>query len=290
MALLVDLFGYLSVVLHGLTIVAQSMALGGVLFLLLLVAPARRAAGRRRRPSRATPRASPAGRRSAWCLRGARRSRCRRRCSPTPSTSRLPQALTAASALAGLVKIAAAAVLAVAAAGRRRRARRPRLLLLAGAVELAAATLTTHAAARLDDRAVLLASPPCTSSARPSGSAASPASSPPSRRVHDGASWRLIGARFSRMSMAGVACILVSAAVLAVFLYRRVGRRVRHRLWRHGRRQDGHVRRPAAARASAISCSSSGCAATRPRRCCACAASPKSRSASASPCSSPPPA
>jgi putative copper resistance protein D len=29
MSLLIDLFGYLSIVLHGLTIVAQSMAVGG---------------------------------------------------------------------------------------------------------------------------------------------------------------------------------------------------------------------------------------------------------------------
>ena len=39
MALLIDLFGYLSVLLHGLTIVAQSMALGGVLFLVFLARP-----------------------------------------------------------------------------------------------------------------------------------------------------------------------------------------------------------------------------------------------------------
>ena len=39
MALLIDLFGYLSIVVHGLTIVAQSVTLGGVLFLVLLVYP-----------------------------------------------------------------------------------------------------------------------------------------------------------------------------------------------------------------------------------------------------------
>ena len=39
MALLVDLFGYLSIIIHGLTIIAQSMALGGVLFLVLLARP-----------------------------------------------------------------------------------------------------------------------------------------------------------------------------------------------------------------------------------------------------------
>ena len=40
MELLIDLFGYLSIIVHGLTILAQSMALGGVLFLVLLVATA----------------------------------------------------------------------------------------------------------------------------------------------------------------------------------------------------------------------------------------------------------
>ena len=39
MDLLIDLFGYLSIVVHGLTILAQSIALGGVLFLALLARP-----------------------------------------------------------------------------------------------------------------------------------------------------------------------------------------------------------------------------------------------------------
>ena len=39
MDLLVDLFGYLSIVIHGLTILSQSMALGGALFLVLLARP-----------------------------------------------------------------------------------------------------------------------------------------------------------------------------------------------------------------------------------------------------------
>src|ERR1700722_5830985 len=46
MALLLDLFGYLSVIVHGLTIVAQSMALGGALFLVALARPFERELGR----------------------------------------------------------------------------------------------------------------------------------------------------------------------------------------------------------------------------------------------------
>src|ERR1700761_450225 len=39
MELLVDLFGYLSIIVHGLTILSQSVALGGALFLVLLARP-----------------------------------------------------------------------------------------------------------------------------------------------------------------------------------------------------------------------------------------------------------
>src|SRR5580698_6899142 len=39
MDLLVDLFGYLSIIVHGLTILSQSMALGGALFLVFLARP-----------------------------------------------------------------------------------------------------------------------------------------------------------------------------------------------------------------------------------------------------------
>ena len=45
MELLIDLFGYLSIIVHGLTILAQSMALGGVLFLVLLARPLLRSIG-----------------------------------------------------------------------------------------------------------------------------------------------------------------------------------------------------------------------------------------------------
>src|ERR1700749_1393026 len=39
MALLLDVFGFLSVILRGLTVTAQSLTLGGIAFLILLAAP-----------------------------------------------------------------------------------------------------------------------------------------------------------------------------------------------------------------------------------------------------------
>jgi copper resistance protein D len=45
MALLLDLFGFLSVVLRGLTLTAQSLTVGGIAFLMLLAGPLELALG-----------------------------------------------------------------------------------------------------------------------------------------------------------------------------------------------------------------------------------------------------
>ena len=215
MSLLVDLFGYLSVILHGCTIVAQSMALGGVLFLLLLVRPLADRLPASPAIARATVRIAGWAALALVLCEAVTVAMQAAVLTDTVDLSLL-QALTAESALAGLAKIAAAAVLAAALLGAGARAPAG-LLLLAGAVELAAATMTTHAAARLDDRAVLLA----VSALHQFGAAiwigGIPAFIAALRRAEDGASLRLIGARFSRMSMAGVLCIIVSASVLAYF-------------------------------------------------------------------------
>ena len=63
---LVDLFGYLGILLHGLVIVSQSMALGGMLFLIFLARPF--AAASRGRISRA--RTARIAAISALCLVG----------------------------------------------------------------------------------------------------------------------------------------------------------------------------------------------------------------------------
>ncbi len=215
MTLLVDLFGYLSVVLHGCTIVAQSMALGGVLFLLLLVRPL--AARLSAAPAIARDTVRIAGWAALALLACEAMTVAMQAAILTDTVDlTLQQALGASSALAGLSKIAASLVLAVALLGAGARAP-ARLLLLAGAVELASATMTTHAAARLDNRALLLA----VSALHQFGAAiwigGIPCFIAALGRVNDGVSWRLIGARFSRMSMAGVGCLIVSASVLAVF-------------------------------------------------------------------------
>ncbi|MFI4981819.1 MAG: copper resistance D family protein [Nevskiales bacterium] len=216
MALLIDLFGYLSIVIHGLTIVAQSMTLGGVLFLTLLAHPLASQLG-----SAGIGIERGCARLAAWSavallaceaailgLQGAALI-------GTVDLS-IADVLHADFAVASLVKMAAAVLIAAILFSRGERASLAPLLALA-AIELAAATLTTHAAARLEHRtplmvveflhqlgaAIWIGGIPCFLLAL--------------ARINNERGWRLVGARFSRMSMVGVACILVSGITMSLF-------------------------------------------------------------------------
>ncbi len=222
MGLLVDLFGYLSIILHGLVIVAQSMALGGVIFLIFLARPFASTlpdgAGLVRRT------AFIAGW-SAIALAACEALTVAMQAAVLMDTLDMPLSgvVGAGFAVAGLVKMAAALVLAglllSAPAPRPALDARPAaaLLLALVAVILAAATATTHAAARLDQSGLLLAA----SAVHILGAAIWVGGIPcfvmALGRLHDGAAFRLVGARFSRMSMAGVGCILISATCFSVF-------------------------------------------------------------------------
>ncbi len=214
MSLLVDLFGYLGILLHGLVIVSQSMALGGALFLVLVARPYLGLLGNdlARRTARI------AGY-SALALVAVELINVGLQAAVLISTIDLPLAnvLAASFAVAGLLKSAAALVLAALLLRARPQATPGWALLAAGAVELAAATLTTHAEARLSDNGLLL----CVEALHQLGAAiwigGIPCFVMALARLHDGTAFRLVGGRFSRMSMAGVTCILVSGLVMSVF-------------------------------------------------------------------------
>jgi copper resistance protein D len=125
------------------------------------------------------------------------------------------EVLAAQFAIAGLIKMAIAAAIAALLFVRAARAPVPLLLGLA-LVELAAATLTTHAVARLDDRAPLLVVEWLHQFGAAIWIGGIPCFLLALARAGDGAAWRLIGARFSRMSMAGVACIVLSGVTMCV--------------------------------------------------------------------------
>jgi putative copper resistance protein D len=217
MDLLVDLFGYLSIIVHGLTILSQSVALGGVLYLAFLARPlAPRLGGQGTGQLIAAGTARVAGYAAlALLLSEAATVALQAAVLIDTVDLSLRQVLTAGFAVAGLVKTAAAASLALALLSLRERA--PLLPLLAlTVIELAAATLTTHAAARLDSRAVLLAVEGLHQLGAAIWIGGIPCFLLTLAVVRDGAAVRLVGARFSRMSMAGVGCILVSGITMSL--------------------------------------------------------------------------
>jgi len=90
-------------------------------------------------------------------------------------------------------------------------------LLLVCAAELAAATLTTHARARLDHNALLLAVEFLHQLGAAIWIGGIPCFVLVLARLTDAAGLRDMSGRFSRMSMAGVGCILASGLVMSVF-------------------------------------------------------------------------
>jgi putative copper resistance protein D len=216
-ALLIDLFGYLSIILHGLTIVAQSMALGGVFFIAFLARPF---AARLGPPGAAL--LHDAARLTAWAAIGMAVCEAGTVALETAAlvgTIELPVSdiLGAGFAVAGIVKTAAALLIAVLLFARGSRAPLAPLLVLS-AIALAAATATTHAAARLDGRAVLLVVEGLHQLGAAIWIGGIPCFLLALTRMQDGPGWRTVGSRFSRMSMVGVACILVSGVTMS-FLY-----------------------------------------------------------------------
>jgi putative copper resistance protein D len=208
MELLVDLFGYLSIVVHGLTILSQSMALGGALFLVFLT-----------RPLDLPVIGGTAGRIAGWsalALLASEAATVGLQAAVLMDTVGLSfwDVMGAGFAIAGTIKIVAAALLALALLTRRAPSA---LLLVLIAVELLAATMTTHAAARLDDRAVLLVVEGLHQLGAAIWIGGLPCFVMALARLHDPVLFRRVGARYSRMSMAGVACILLSGVTMSLF-------------------------------------------------------------------------
>jgi putative copper resistance protein D len=213
MDLLVDLFGYLSIIVHGLTIVSQSMALGGALFLVLLARPLAPSLGR---TNIAAGTARIAGYAAlALLLSEAATVALQSAVLIDTVDLNLSEVLSAQFAVAGLIKTVAAASMAALLLGMRERPPAAPLLALT-LIELAAATLTTHAAARLDSRVWLLVVEGLHQLGAAIWIGGLPCFLLALARIRDGAAFRLVGSRFSRMSMAGVACILVSGITMSL--------------------------------------------------------------------------
>ena len=219
MTLLVDLFGYLVIVLHGAVIAAQSAAVGSVVFLVFLVRPLRWMFGPEERGLRRDT--AQIGAVAAIVL--ALSEALRIGLDGAVLTGTLDIAWSgvvgAEFAVAGLVKIAASVLLAVLLAGfisSPRGSAAAALAVALGAVIIAAGTATTHAAARLEDRGVLLA----VSALHQLGAAiwigGIPAFVAALARYDTPAATLAIGRRFSLICQIGVGFILVSALGLFI--------------------------------------------------------------------------
>lgn len=213
MELLLDLFGYLSVVLHGLSITAQSMALGGVLFLIFLARPFQ--PGLDAIGTAISDRTELIARLAALGLVLCEAGTVALQGAVLVGTVEIGwlDVLHAEFAVAGMAKMAGALLIALTLDRRR-----PAALPLAGCViVLAAAVFTSHANARLDHRLPLLLVEALHQFGAAIWIGGIPCFVMALNRCMDGLQWRRVGKRFSQMSMVGVACIVASGLVLGWF-------------------------------------------------------------------------
>jgi copper resistance protein D len=212
---LLDIYGLLSVVVHGLLLTAQSLTLGGVAFIVLVAQPLAGDLG-------------DAGTRTV--------TRCRRLTQSSAAAVilvvavnvasealvladtldiSLVESVTAAFAFAGFAQMAAAAVIALLCrpAARANGAG----LMLAGLALLAAGTATSHAVAQIDDRALLSAATALHRLCAGSWIGGIPYFLIALAASSGQAAWRKIGKRFSLLSLASVTAIAATGFVISVF-------------------------------------------------------------------------
>jgi putative copper resistance protein D len=216
MALLLDLFGFLSVVLRGLTVTAQSLTIGGILFLTLAAWPFRDTL------DDAGPEILARCRRIAGWSAAA--------FAVVASFAALIEAAILADTVdltlgetigAGFVRDAATIILSAAAIAIICLRKQPRrweawALPLLGAVILVAQTMTSHAASRLDDRIPLAAAELLHQAAAAAWIGGIPYLLVAQACCREQKSWRRVGKRFSHISMVSVAVLVAAGVVMAV--------------------------------------------------------------------------
>ena len=215
MALLLDIFGFLSVVLRGVVLTTQSLMIGGVVFLGFIVGPVAAKLG-------AVGVASLArGRRllfwSAMTLACAELVFIVLECVVLAGTMDIPlsTAFGAEFARFGLVAAAAAAASTFVVRGE---LTRPRILALSvlAIAALAAQLATSHAAAQVGGRGVLLVADFLHMGAAAAWVGGIPYFLLVLYRTHDGRAHGLIGRRFSMLLIWTVAVLVAAGLVMAV--------------------------------------------------------------------------
>jgi copper resistance protein D len=216
MSLLLDVFGYLTVILRGITISAQAFTIGGIAFLQLVAWPfeTRLGAGGQEIVRRSRRLLGW----SALVLALAEGAFLAMQTAVLMDTAELSfgQTIGADFVVASLVKITAAALLVVLAFAGRARQGRVAMAALAALV-LAGSVATSHAVSRLEDSLALIGVEALHQIAAAVWVGGIPYFLVALHRIFDGAQWRLVGKRFSQMSMASVGVLLAAGLTLAVF-------------------------------------------------------------------------
>jgi putative copper resistance protein D len=214
-ALLVDIFGFLSVLLRGCALSAQSFTIGGVAFLLLLaqpLAPALGAAG-----GQIVDRTRRLLAWSALALAGIELLTLALQVVVLAGTLAVPPREAAATSFAAAALTVGAGAVAIAIG-----AIRPgphtsaRILGPAAILILVAQVATSHAAARIDGRLALGAAALVHMAAAGVWIGGLPYLVSALARTADSPGRRMIGRRYSLMSMASVALLVAGGAAMAV--------------------------------------------------------------------------
>ncbi len=215
MALLFDLFGFLDVVLRLVALSSQALIIGGIAFILLVVLPFY----------------DHLGAEAAEILR-----RCRRllrwgtalailggiamitiNVLLLNATADVPlsEGLQADFAVAEMVRIVAAFGILIVAGGVRVTTVRRVLLASLGAILLIAAVATSHSVSRMTDQVPMALADAVHQLGASIWIGGIPYFTIALGRTHDGTAWRLVGKRFSQMSMASVVGLILAGLVLA---------------------------------------------------------------------------
>jgi putative copper resistance protein D len=216
MDLLIDVFGYTSVVLRGLTIIAQSVAIGGILFLVLLARPLMMELGYAgERVLGTTARVAAYAAVGLTVCEGASVALQATMLADTIKLG-FTDSIGTDSAGAGIVDALAASLMAILLLTHGVHRRLWPLLPLA-LIELSTGTITTHAFSRMENRMPLMLADGLHQFGAALWIGGIPCFLLTLAHVPNGRPRLFVGARFSLMSIAGVACILASGTVMGLF-------------------------------------------------------------------------
>ena len=212
MDLLLDIFGFASVLLSGIVRTAQCLTLGGIGFLAFVAAPLD--AGIADRP--VAPRAIQLTRRFAWALLASITVLLTMQVTILTGTAEIPvaEALGGDFAVAQIVRIVTAGLML---ALLYRPSPSIALLAILALIDLAAGVATSHAVARVDDRGLLIAVTALHHAGAALWIGGLPCFLSAMARLPAGRTRAEVGTRYSALSMVSVAAITVSGIAMLIY-------------------------------------------------------------------------